>query len=62
MSTNKQQIAVQLSKQLSIIALVVLAVFILLSILNDHIFLDRLLPATGIISLVLLIRNLGERS
>ncbi len=61
MPYNKDQVSVQRTKQFTILALLVLALFIFLSVLNDNIFLDRLLPATVIVSLVLLIRNLGER-
>ena len=61
MPYNKDQVSVQRTKQFTILALLVLALFIFLSVLNDNIFLDRLLLATVIVSLVLLIRNLGER-
>ncbi len=61
MPYNKDQVSVQRTKQFTILALLVLAIFIFLSVLNDNIFLDRLLPTTVIVSLVLLIRNLGER-
>ena len=58
---NLEQFRTQQTKYLSLFGVIVLAIFVLLSLQHDSIFLDRLLPAAGIIFLVLLVRNLGER-
>jgi len=66
MQLNRQQIRKrnsneQRKKLLALLGIIILTLFIVLSMLNDNMFLDRLLPAAGIVSLVVLIHNLGER-
>ena len=60
-SYEQKKVSTQRERRLSIIILTILAAALLFSFLNDNLLQEKLLPAAGIITLVILIRNIGEQ-
>lgn len=61
MSTKKSQPTLTRTKITQLFGITFLFIFLLLSMYYGSNFLDELLPATGILALILLVRVMGEQ-